>query len=146
MHCVKNVREFQGFFLVCIFLYSDWIQRFTKQIFVFSTNKGKWAKKPSDFGHFSRRVAPISTFRSNHQRCSNKKAILKNFVIFKKKLQIFKNACFDKHLQTAASKHWLYYVNHHLLIQKEAVSGLRPATLLKKRLWHSVFLWILRNF
>ena len=26
------------------------------------------------------------------------------------------------------------------------VAGLRPATSLKKRLWHSVFLWILQNF
>ena len=26
------------------------------------------------------------------------------------------------------------------------VAGLRSTTLLKKRLWHSVFLWILRNF
>ena len=60
--------------------------------------------------------------RSSHQRCSTKKATLKNFAIFigkhlkacnfiKKRLQhkcceyceIFKNTCFEEHLQTAAS-------------------------------------------
>ena len=29
-------------FLACIFLYSDWIRRFTPQIFVFSPNTGKY--------------------------------------------------------------------------------------------------------
>ena len=39
-HCVKSVQNTE-LFLVRIFLYSDWIRRFTPSISVFSPNKGK---------------------------------------------------------------------------------------------------------
>ena len=59
-------------------------------------------------------TADVSTSRSNHQRCSIKKSVLKNFV----KLT-------GKHLCQS------------LLFNK--VAGWRPATLLKKRLWNRCF-------
>ena len=49
--------------------------------------------------------------RSSHQRCSTKKGVLRNFTKFTR-----------KHLRQS------------LFFNK--VAGLRPATLLKKRLWH----------
>ena len=52
--------------------------------------------------------------RSSHQRCSMKKGVLRNFTKFT-----------GKHLCQS------------LLFNK--VAGLRPATLLKKRLWHRCF-------
>ena len=53
-------------------------------------------------------------YRSNHQRCSIKKGVLRNFAKFT-----------GKHLCQS------------LFFNK--VAGLRPATLLKKRLWHRCF-------
>ena len=52
--------------------------------------------------------------RSNHQKCSMKKGVLRNFTKFT-----------GKHLCQS-----LFFNN---------VAGLRPATLLKKRLWHRCF-------
>ena len=54
------------------------------------------------------------TSRSSHQRCSVKRGVLKSFTKFK-----------GKHLCQG-----LYF---------NKVAGLRPATLLKKRLWHRCF-------
>ena len=56
----------------------------------------------------------ISGYRSSHQRCSMKKGVLRNFTKFT-----------GKHLCQS------------LFFNK--VAGLRPATLLKKRLWHRCF-------
>ena len=53
-------------------------------------------------------------YRSSHQRCSMKKGVVRNFAKFT-----------GKHLCQS------------LLFNK--VAGLRPATLLKKRLWHRCF-------
>ena len=58
---------------------------------------------------------------SSHCRCSVKKGDLKNFA-----KSIGKHLC------------------QSLFFNK--VAGLRSATLLKKRLWHRCFVWILRNF
>ena len=55
-----------------------------------------------------------SSFRSNHQRCSIQKGVFRNFTKF-----TGKNLC-----------QGLFFNN---------VAGLRPATLLKKRLWHRCF-------
>ena len=63
----------------------------------------------------------IIIYRSSHWRCSIKKCVLKNFAKFT-----------GKHL-------------HQRLFFNNA-AGLRPATLLKKRLRQRFFLWILRNF
>ena len=60
-------------------------------------------------------------FRSNHHRCSVEKSVLKNFVKF-----TGKHLCWN-----------LFFTK---------VSSLRPTTLLKKRLHHRFFLWIMRNF
>ena len=54
------------------------------------------------------------SYRSSHQRCSVKKGVLRNFKKFT-----------GKHLSQS------------LIFNK--VAGLRPATLLKKRLWHRCF-------
>ena len=56
----------------------------------------------------------VSIVRSSHRRCSIKKGVLRNFTKFK-----------GKHLCQS------------LFINKNA--GLRPAILLKKRLWHKCF-------
>ena len=65
---------------------------------------------------------PFSTnYRRSHQRCSMKKSFLRNFTKFT-----------GKHLCQS------------LFFNK--IAALRPATLLKKRLWHRCFLWILRSF
>ena len=53
-------------------------------------------------------------YRSSHQKCSMKKGVLRNFAKFT-----------EKHLC------------HSLFFNK--VAGLRPATLLKKRLWYRCF-------
>ena len=42
-----------GFFLVPIFLHSDWIRRDTKYLFVFSPNAERMDQKNSEYGHFS---------------------------------------------------------------------------------------------
>ena len=55
-----------------------------------------------------------SRFKSSHQRCSIKKGVLRNFIKFTGK-----------------------YLCQSLFLNK--VAGLRPATLLKKRLWHRCF-------
>ena len=57
----------------------------------------------------------LAIFRSSHQRCFMKKGVLKNFAKFT-----------EKHLYQS------------LLFNKAA--NLRPATLVKKRLWHRCFL------
>ena len=63
----------------------------------------------------SKSFANISIpFKSSHQRCSMKKGVLRNFTKFT-----------EKHLCQS------------LFFNK--VAGLRPATLLKKRLWHRCF-------
>ena len=54
------------------------------------------------------------TLRSSHRRCSVKKGVLRNFPKFT-----------GKHLCQS-----LFFIK---------VAGLRPATLLKKRLWHRCF-------
>ena len=59
--------------------------------------------------------------RSSYWRCSVRKVVLRHFANFTEK-HLCQSLSFNK------------------------VAGLRPATLLKKRLWHSCFLWILRNF
>ena len=56
----------------------------------------------------------ISSFRSSHQRCSIRKDVLKNFKKFTGKL-LCQSLFYNK------------------------VAGLRPAALLKKRLWHKCF-------
>ena len=61
--------------------------------------------------------------RSNHQRCSIKKGVLGNFAKFA----------------------WKYLCQGLFLIKMQAL-GLRPATLLKKRLWHKCFPVNLWNF
>ena len=43
-----------GFFLIRIFLHSDWIRRDTEYLFVFSPNAEKVDQKNSEYGHFSR--------------------------------------------------------------------------------------------
>ena len=58
--------------------------------------------------------------RSSHQRCSLRKGVFKNFVKFTRK-HLCQSLFFNK------------------------IAAIRPATLLKKRLWHRCFLWILRN-
>ena len=55
-----------------------------------------------------------ATIRSSHQRCSVRKVVLGNFTKFTGK-HLFQSIFFNK------------------------VAGLRPATLLKKRLWHRCF-------
>ena len=55
-----------------------------------------------------------SEYRSSHQRCSVKKGVLRNFAKF-----------IGKHL--------------HQCLFFNKVTGLRPATLLKKRLWYRCF-------
>ena len=60
-------------------------------------------------------------FRSSQRRCSVKKGVLRNFTKFIGK-HLCRSLFFDK------------------------VAGLRPATLLKKRLWQSCFPVNLRNF
>ena len=60
-------------------------------------------------------------FRSNHQRCSVTKGVLRNFAKF-----IGKHQC------------------QSLLFNK--VVGLMPAAFLKKRLWHRCFPMIIENF
>ena len=59
--------------------------------------------------------------RSSHQRCSMKKGALRNFTRSSEK-----------------------YLRQSLLFNK--VTGLRSSILLKKRLRHNCFLWILWNF
>ena len=56
----------------------------------------------------------LKNFRRSHQRCSVRKGVFKNFAKFTKK-----------------------YLSQNLFFNK--VSGLRPVTLLKKRLWHNCF-------
>ena len=63
-------------------------------------------------------------FRSSHKRCSKKKDVLRNFAKFTGK-HLWQNHFFNK------------------------VAGLKPATLLKKKLWHRCFLaqvFSLQNF
>ena len=67
------------------------------------------------------RAWPSTTFKSSHPELFCKKGVFKNFTKFT-----------GKHLCQS------------LFLNK--VAGLRPATLLKKRLWYSVFLWIFWNF
>ena len=62
----------------------------------------------------TKRFRGICIYRSSHQRCSMKKGVLRNFTKFTGK-QLCQSLFFNK------------------------VAGLRPATLLKKRLWHSCF-------
>ena len=52
--------------------------------------------------------------RSSHRRCSLRKGVLRNFVKFTRE-HLYQNLLFNK------------------------VAGLRPATLLKKKLWHRCF-------
>ena len=61
------------------------------------------------------RVPKRASVRSSHQRCSVRKGVLRNFVKFTGK-HLCQNLFFNK------------------------VAGLRPATLLKKRLWRRCFL------
>ena len=56
----------------------------------------------------------LSRYRSSHQCCSMKKGVLRNFAEFTGK-HLYQSLVFNK------------------------VAGLRPATLLKKRLWHRCF-------
>ena len=74
--------------------------------------KTSWKKKEARIKKQISRGA--ATSRSSHQRCSMKKGVLRNFTKFT-----------GKHLCQS------------LLFNK--VAGLRPATLLKKRLWHRCF-------
>ena len=60
-------------------------------------------------------------YRSSRPEVFCKKGVLRNFAKFTEKHR-YQSFFFNK------------------------VGGLRPATLLKKRLWHRCFLWILRNF
>ena len=82
---------------------------------------------------------PISKNRSTHRRCSFKKDVLKNFAKF------WRTPFFEEHLRelllffetgfyVTSSKH----LCQSLFFNK--VAGLRPATLLKKRLWDRCFL------
>ena len=66
------------------------------------------------FGNDSKFKILTATIRSTHQRCSMKKGVLRNFTKFTGK-HLCQSLFFDK------------------------VAGLRPATLLKKRLWHRCF-------
>ena len=59
---------------------------------------------------------------NSHQRCSIKKDVLENFAKFTRK----------------------YVCQNCLFFSK--VAGITPATILRKRLWHRCFLWILWNF
>ena len=59
-------------------------------------------------------ILKVSVFRSSHRRCSMKKGVLRNFTKFRGK-RLCQSLFFNK------------------------VAGLRPATLLKKRLWHRCF-------
>ena len=69
----------------------------------------------SKLGSLANHNNAINMSRSSHQRCSMKKGVLKNFTKFT-----------GKHLCQS------------LFFNK--VAGLRPTTLLKKRLWHKCFL------
>ena len=57
-----NVSKFRDFF-VRICLHSDWIQKFTEKISVFSPNTGKYGPERLRLGHFSR-SASVSTATS----------------------------------------------------------------------------------
>ena len=57
-----------------------------------------------------------STYRSNHRRCCVRKGVVRNFAKFSGK-----------------------FLCQIIFLIKLQVSGLRPATLLKKRLWHRCF-------
>ena len=59
-------------------------------------------------------VNGLTVSRSSHRRCSLTKSVLRNFVIFAGK-KLCRSLFFNK------------------------VAGLRPSTLLKKRLWHRCF-------
>ena len=63
----------------------------------------------------------LSIKRSSHQRCSIRKGVLRNFAKFTGK-QLYQSLFFNK------------------------ISGLRPATLCKKRLWHRCFPVNFRKF
>ena len=106
-HCVKFPNT--EFFLVRIFLYSDWIRKFTVNLRIQSECKKIRTRKNSVFGHFSRSASRskletnwLSTNvikqifmvssrgmlvnnRSSYQRCAIKKAVLKIFSIFTRK-------------------------------------------------------------
>ena len=69
----------------------------------------------------SHQVLFESLFRSRHRRCSVRKGVLRNFAKFT-----------GKHL---CQSHFF-----------KKVVGLRPATLLKRRLWHRCFPVIFANF
>ena len=106
-----SLRDFPNtkFFLVRIFLYSDWIRKFTGNLRIQSECKKIRTRKNSVFGHFSRSASRskletnwLSTNvikqifmvssrgmlvnnRSSYQRCAIKKAVLKIFSIFTRK-------------------------------------------------------------
>ena len=65
---------------------------------------------------FNIRISSLSLYRSSHRRCSVRKDVLRNFPKFT-----------GKHLCQS------------LFLIKFQASGLRPATLLKTRLWHRCF-------
>ena len=65
---------------------------------------------------WKKKIILSSTCRSSHQRCSVRKGVLRNFAKFSGK-----------------------FLCQIIFLIKLQVSGLRPATLLKKRLWHGCF-------
>ena len=65
---------------------------------------------------WKKKIMLSSTCRSSHQRCSVRKGVLRNFAKFSGK-----------------------FLCQIIFLIKLQVSGLRPATLLKKRLWHGCF-------
>ena len=82
--------------------------------------KEEISKAQKDVCDFSKSLSTLSRdrpllFRSSHQRCSVKVGLLRNFTKFTGK-QLSQALFFDK------------------------VASLKPATLLKKRLWHMYFL------
>ena len=57
-----KVSKYGEIFLVRVFLYSDWIRRFTPQISVFSPNTGKYGpERSSVFGQFSHSAPFLKT-------------------------------------------------------------------------------------
>ena len=96
------------FFLVCIFLYLDWIRRFT--FCIQSKYRKIWTRKNSLFWHFSRSLKSWKFnvvikdgdkdyhylgFRSSHQRCFIIKSVLRNSAKFTGK-HLYQSLFFNK--------------------------------------------------
>ena len=74
-----------------------------------------WTHDPSESTERNlRSIQDFYIYRSSHRRCSVEKDVLRNFAKFTRK-RLCQSLFFDK------------------------VAGLRPSTLLKKRLWHRCF-------